>query len=789
MKSYEHCEFRHEREAFAKLEQKLPKDLDGVELYPSEYLSDPSRNVYHECDLLVITESFAAVVELKHWRGEIEINDNIWARGGSPVRDPHEVNLPKAKVFKSLLESALPAAQIPFVQSIVVLTHEDADVSGAHSAFDIVGTLDSKSGRVGDHLTFDGMEEFAHYLKERLKRDKTAGRNQLRPQDFRRLVATLNERFSSGPRREDFTDQISGYKIRQEIENTSRYVSYLAEANPSNHEALYRLRVFGPAKPDPSERARQFRSLDALENLPSHKNIRRVQTHPNERNLVVEVCHWSRVQTLDQMLQGGKKLSSGFSVRIVRDVSRALSHIHNSIAGLIHRNVTPHSIIIGSDDHVELTNFDLAFDPQADFTVMAGDLSSQEKKYFAPEALAGKPDYKSDIYSLGVLLLELLSVSTEKSTGDSELLTLADEMIHPDMASRPTADQVIERLTEYLGDSQKDLKGQSPSSSSNIFRDPQVGDTYDTWTLRKELGAGGTSKVFHAESHGDSATLKIFDLEIPRERCLSERDFLRRVNSPFVAGFRSFTQWANSRWCIVQEFVSGQSLRAFINEGSQPDSYLFKAVSEQILRALDDIHSPSTFGDSDGFESTIHNDVTPGNIILDSARKAAKLVDFGMASREGLTIIGGTPGYIAEDLITKEGYIATPAGDLFSLGVTLIEWATATHFDGSSKCPPLFPEELSQEINNRLIQVFERAISNNGSCRYQSAKEMLKALLDSFVDSDAADVVQADELSDKGAEGIDSPYANQDLIKNSASTGAGHSKSEAFVEYLNTIHN
>ncbi|MGJ7459483.1 NERD domain-containing protein [Halomonas sp. RA08-2] len=320
MKSYEHCEFEHERVAFARLKQKVP-ECDDLELYPSVYIPDNSRNVYHECDLLMIAENFAAVVEFKHWQGAIEIDHNVWRRNGIAIRDPHEVNLPKAKVFKSLLEKTLPAVRIPFVQSIVVLTAETASVSGAHAAFDVIKLIDESKGNIGDHLTFDGIDELAKYLRERVKRDAAAGRKQISPQDFGKLKKKLDERFNAGLRREDFADQISGFKIHQEIEHTARFVSYLAEANPPRGDMLYRLRVFGPVSNDPAAQAKQFRSLDALERLPPHPHIRPTHRHPNERNLVVEVCPWSDVKTLDQVLESGTTLSHEFVARVARDIA------------------------------------------------------------------------------------------------------------------------------------------------------------------------------------------------------------------------------------------------------------------------------------------------------------------------------------------------------------------------------------------------------------------------------------------------------------------------------------
>jgi len=512
MKSYEHCEFKHEREAFARLEQKVP-EYEGLELYPSVYIPDQSRNVYHECDLLVIAESFAAVVELKHWQGEVEIDHNVWRRNGIAIRDPHEVNLPKAKVFKSLLDKALPAVRVPFVQSIVVLTAENASVSGAHAAFDVIKLLDEAKGKLGDHLTFDGIDELAKYLRERIKRDCAAGRKQISPQEFWKLRTKLDERFDAGLRREDFADQISGFKIRQEIEHTTRYVSYLAEANPPRGDMLYRLRVFGSASTDPAEQARQFRSLDALERLPPHPHIRPTHRHPNEHNLVVEVCPWSDVQTLDQVLDSGTTLSHEFTARIVRDLALALGHVHAE-ATLIHRNLIPRSVIFGRDDHVELTDFDLAFDADADYTVMSDDLTELERHYLAPEALAGKLDLASDVFSLGRLLDKLLDLGDSDEASTENLRALAETMCREKPAERPTAGAVAQQLSEYLGEKSSVLV---TATERQAQKEPEVGDSYDTWELLREIGRGGSSRVFYAESHRFPAALKIFRADVPRD--------------------------------------------------------------------------------------------------------------------------------------------------------------------------------------------------------------------------------------------------------------------------------
>ncbi|QFU01023.1 Serine/threonine-protein kinase PknD [Halomonas sp. THAF5a] len=777
MRSYEHCGFEHERKAFARLEQKVP-EREGLELYPSVYIPDNSRNVYHECDLLVIAESFAAVVELKHWQGEIDIGHNVWRRNGTAIRDPHEVNLPKAKVFKSLLEQTLPAARIPFVQSIVVLTADNASVSGAHAAFDIIKLLDETKGKIGDHLTFDGIDELAKYLRERIKRDFAAGRQQVSPQDFGKLKKKLDERFVDGLRRKDFSDQISGFKIRQEIEHTARFVSYLAEANPSRGDMLYRLRVFGSASIDPAVQARQFRSLDALERLSPHPHIRPTHRHPNERNLVVEVCPWGDVQTLDQVLESGTTLSHEFTVRVVRDLAFALAHVHAD-ATLIHRNLTPRSVIVGRDDHVELTDFDLAFDAGADYTVISDDLTKLERHYLAPEALAGKFDFASDIFSLGRLFQDLLDAGDLDEASAEELCALAETMCSLEPAERPTAEAVAHQLSEYLGEQTSTAM---PATEPQAPKEPEVGDTYDTWELLRELGHGGSSRVFYAESHRFPAALKIFHADVPRDRCLAERDFLHYTKNPFIAGFHSFTQWAGHYWCIAQEYAEGESLRTLISQHYRPDAGLFAEVARQMLTALEALHTPlASVGEEDGPGKVIHNDVTPGNIVLNLDRRVAKLIDFGMASTPGLTVIGGTPGYVAQDLVNKDGYRAVPQGDLYALAMTLVEWATGQRPENAEAVPPLFANEVETTVSEQVAAVLRCALGPSDA-RFTSARVMRQALDEALAEPEAV-VAEQTPVDDE----LKVPVA--EIAPERPASAMGVSDVQVFVEYLNTIHN
>lgn len=785
MKPFDHSEFEHERRAFAELEKLLPAS-DNYELYPSIYIADEGSRTKLECDALFISESFAAVIELKDWFGRVEVTPSYWFRAGQATRNPHEINLHKAKVFKSHIEKALPASRSPFVQSIVVLTSDKSLVDGADDAFEVVRELEQKK-RLGDHLTFVGMQELAKYLKERVKRDLAQGRAILTYPNFRKLRKAWDENFEIGCRRDDYADQIPGFRILHEIEHNDRYVSYLAEANPKRGDTLYRLRVFGFAAETLEEQARQFRSLEVLEGVPAHPNIRSVNRLPNEKGLVVEYCQWVDVKTLDQILESNESINLDFAVRVVRDIAGALAHIHDSTASLVHRNVTPRSIIIGREDHVELTDFDFAFDPAADHTVMADSFTDYENRYYPPEALAGQTDYGFDVYSLGETFSELLSKSKGDATLIDELCELTKRMKAADSADRPHSQDVFTELTSFLGENPTEVEDslleEKPSK-------PEIGDSHDTWSLVEKLGSGGTSDVFLGDSLGEFAALKIFNGEVPRDRVLAERDFLRAVKSRFLVGYRGFLQWGNAYWCIVEEYVEGVTLKSLISADDRPDPQTFISVADKILQGLADLHESDLVlgdGEDETQVAITHNDVTPGNIVFNPEKNTAKLIDFGLASVSGDKVFGGTPGYASQALMTKEGYLASPAGDLYSLAVTLIEWATGERPDASDEVPLLFESYLAPHKSERLRQTLRSMLEIKDEptiCASLVRGDLMSLLVDEDEGAKSATFVD-DALSEEPTQlkGVESAASERDYGQEGAQAA------DDFVRYLNSIHN
>ena len=113
-------------------------------------------------------------------------------------------------------------------------------------------------------------------------------------------------------------------------------------------------------------------------------------------------------RTVAELLKERGALPPGEATAIVRGVLSALSHAHRE--GVIHRDVKPGNILVGRDELVKLADFGIA---KAAFAT--GDVTTTgnllgTSRYISPEQVTGGDvDERSDLYSVGVVLYELLT--------------------------------------------------------------------------------------------------------------------------------------------------------------------------------------------------------------------------------------------------------------------------------------------------------------------------------------------------------------------------------------------
>lgn len=139
----------------------------------------------------------------------------------------------------------------------------------------------------------------------------------------------------------------------------------------------------------------------------TNPNIVSVYDVGNEGNLYYIVMELVQGKTLKEVIQEEGKLSWKWSLKVAVQIAQALDAAHKN--NIIHRDIKPHNIIITEDGMAKVTDFGIA-KAVSNSTITAFGTTLGSVHYFSPEhARGGFTDAKSDLYSLGVVMYEMLT--------------------------------------------------------------------------------------------------------------------------------------------------------------------------------------------------------------------------------------------------------------------------------------------------------------------------------------------------------------------------------------------
>ena len=271
---------------------------------------------------------------------------------------------------------------------------------------------------------------------------------------------------------------------------------------------------------------------------------------------------------------------------------------------------------------------------------------------------------------------------------------------------------------------------------------PIQGREVAQYKVDSKIAHGGMGAVFkgYERSSQSPIAIKILSSEFSADP-ESIRRFLRGASTALTLDHRHIVRVhdvgeLDRMYYIAMEYVDGPTVLDAMTTGKLSDVRKVLRISIQVTQALAHAHE----------KRIVHRDVKPSNIMV-TGKNVTKLTDLGLmkcldeAGMSGITesdVAMGTLDYMAPEQIDDARGV-DHRGDIYSLGATMFHLLTErTVFSSRNvvekmkkiryETPPS-PTELNKDIPESLSEVILKTLAKSPEERYQTPRELLKALL------------------------------------------------------------
>lgn len=238
------------------------------------------------------------------------------------------------------------------------------------------------------------------------------------------------------------------YEVQQEIAQGSMGIVYKALDQKLNR--VVALKVVHPhLTNDPSFLQRFLREARSMARL-QHDNIVTIYSVEQDQGTQFMVMEYFPGINLHGRTQSNTGLPLAKALAITTQIAKALAYAHTH--GIIHRDIKPANVLIGTDDRVKLTDFGIAAALDEAPLTTAGQLIGT-LLYMSPEqAKDAGLDGRSDLYSLGLMLYEMVTGSHPRRglSNAAVLGMLANETGLPPVSFPPNIPPNVQALINDL---------------------------------------------------------------------------------------------------------------------------------------------------------------------------------------------------------------------------------------------------------------------------------------------------------------------------------------------------
>ncbi len=739
-----------EREAIAYLRDHLPADYRIIHNF--ELRSGDGQ--WFEIDIAVVASHAVYLVDVKSTYGEIHVAGSRWhPEGRTPFASPLAKLRQHTRMLHGLFSNAASGTHLAlrhvWVEAAVLLTAPDA-------------RLRDPEGRDRDHTwPLQGCER--QFMDVTRLPDRTPPPAPTAPH-IGQILSTI-----TGKARPQQSQPLLGrsWQCEERLTGNDFYIEYRARnihiTSPERVIVrVYRADPYLPADERKIQQERIANAYTALSRLAPHPGI------PLARDFFPTDSGDAYVLVLNDvsgnslrlhLTKPGLRLTMDQKLRVARDVLAALAHCHGS--GVLHRAVSPATLVLGLDGQTRLLDFDFARPgPPRDRTLAHELTEAIEPAYLAPELkedpLRSGP--ASDVYAAGATLYE---VFTGKPTFESLDQALAATQVFPEKVSallpglpegfddwleklcrfkpaeRPSA---AEALASYdllfnppsVSTSESESESTPPGTPLDYAKLPTGTMLANQYQVEIPLGKGGFSRVYKVIDINCEATraLKIIttDRNSTMERMRQEYRTLANLpeHPSVVRVFHGGCLEGYAVPFLVMEYVEGACLDDLIKDKKLSVAEAHK-VGIQVAEGLAHLHR----------NHVTHGDIKPANLMW--ASQSVKIVDFNVAIRAGdfLARGGGTRRYIPPDLemSAEQTEVERADRDIYALGITLYEAVTGEYPWSDEKAPPKDkparnPQDISgfDDLAPGFVALLLKAIAPRRADRFQTAADFAHAL-------------------------------------------------------------